>query len=323
MSPSPTAGTPVGSGNGATPELDMHLLEQLVAATLRRVRIERVMTDAGRAGSVHVDRIEVGDATIDKVTIHDFAAGLHGGSALLRNVRAILELHFQVRWRYDLKWFGSDSGTKTLGSKAKPIPLHDIRLPMLRDIGFEIPETGADDIEVTVQPVTDVALGGASFHDLAIDETRLPSEGFGVTGLEFGSVEIESFSAPAADSRQLTVGRFQPEAPLRLPDLEVRGLTLREVDVPEAGSAGAVSLMDIQPEEFEAPVFKIGDLFEAIFVATPVLHLQIGELVLSGLKASASIGAVQIQGLRTPVSVRGVRLGDLTLNQLSVDQLSI
>jgi hypothetical protein len=98
---------------------------------------------------------------------------------------------------------------------------------------------------------------------------------------------------------------------------------LPEVDVPEAGSAGAVSLMDIQPEDFEAPVFKIGDLFEAIFVATPVLHLQIGELVLSGLKASASIGAVQVKGLRTPVAVQGIRLGDLTLGQLSADQISI
>jgi hypothetical protein len=323
MSPSPTAGPLAGSGNGGAPTLDMHLLEQLVTATLRRVRIERVTTDAGRAGSVQVDRIEVGDATIDQVTIQDFAAGLHGGSALLRNVRAILELHFQVRWRYDLKWFGSDSGTKTLGSKAKPIPLHDIRLPMLQDIGFEVAETAADDIKATVQPVTGVALGSASFQDLAIDETRLPSDGFGVTGLDFGSVEIESFSAPAADSRQLTVGRFQPEAPLQLPDVEVRGLTLPEVDVPEAGSAGAVSLMDIQPEDFEAPVFKIGDLFEAIFVATPVLHLQIGELVLSGLKASASIGAVQVKGLRTPVAVQGIRLGDLTLGQLSADQISI
>ncbi len=81
--------------------------------------------------------------------------------------------------------------------------------------------------------------------------------------------------------------------------------------------------MDIQPETFEAPVFKIGDLFKAIFVATPVLHLQIGELVLSELSASASIGAVQIQGVSTPVSVQGVSLSALTLDQLSVDKIAV
>jgi hypothetical protein len=323
MSPSPVGGTLAGSGNGRHPELDTNLLEQLVAATLRRVQIGRVTTAAGRAGSVHIDRIDVGGATVDQVTIQDFAASLHCGSALLRNVRAILELHFKVRWSYDLKWFGSDSGIKTLGSKAKPIPLHDIRLPMLQDIAFEIPEAAVEDIQATVQPVTEVALGGASFEDLAIDDTRLPSDGFGITGLDFGALEIESFSAPAADSRQLTIGRFQPDAPLQLPDVEVRGIALPEVEIPDAGSDGAVSLMDIQPEEFEAPVFKIGDLFKATFIATPVLHLQIGELVLSDLSASASIGAVQIRGVSTPVTVRGVRLGELTLDQLSVDQISI
>jgi hypothetical protein len=323
MPSSATAAARAGSGNGSAPELDVHLLEQLVAATLRRIQIDRVTTAAGRAGSVHVDRIEVGDASIDQVTIRDFAASLHGGSALLRNVRAILELHFKVRWSYDLKWFGSDSGIKTLGSKAKPIPLHDIWLPMLQDIAFEIPQAAAGDIQATVQPVADVALGSAGFKDLAIDHTRLPSDGFGITGLDFGTVEIESFSAPAADSRQLTIGRFQPEAPLQLPDVEVRGIDLPEVEVPDAASAGAVSLMDIQPEEFEAPVFKIGDLFKATFIATPVLHLQIGELVLSDLRAAASIGAVQVRGLSTPVTVRGVRLGDLTLDQISVDQISI
>lgn len=323
MSQSPGGGTLVGSGNGAHPELDIGLLEQLVAAAVRRVQIDRVTTAAGRAGSVHVDRIDVGSATIEQVTIQNFAANLHCGSALLRNVRAILELHFKVRWSYDLKWFGSDSGIKALGSKAKPIPLHDIRIPMLRDIGFEIPEVAVEDVEATVQPVTDVALGGAGFEDLAIDDTRLPSDGFQITGLDFGALEIESFSAPAADSRQLTIGRFQPDAPLRLPDIEVRGIALPDVDVPDAGSAEAVSLMGIQPEEFEAPVFKIGNLFKATFIATPVLHLQIGELVLSDLSASASIGAVQVRGVTTPVTVRGVRLGELTLEQLSVEQLSV
>lgn len=305
------------------PELDPALLEQLASTAVRHLQIDRVATAAGRAGSVAVDRIDLGDATVDRVTIKDFTASLHCGSALLRNVRAILELHFKVRWSYDLKWFGSDSGMKTLGSKAKPIPLHDLRIPMLQDIAFEVPEAEVEDIEATVQPITQVALDGASFEDLAIDDTRLPSDGFGVTGLEVGSLEVESFSAPAADSGRVTIARFQPDAPLQLPDVEIRGISLPEVEVPDAGSAEAVSLMDIEPEEFEAPAFKIGDLFKATFVATPVLHLQIGELVLSELTAMASVGAVQVRGVQAPVSAQGIKLSDVKLDQLSAEQISI
>ena len=90
-----------------------------------------------------------------------------------------------------------------------------------------------------------------------------------------------------------------------------------------SASPEPVTLMDIQPETFEAPVFKIGDIFKAVFVATPVLHLQIGELVLTELSASASIGAVQIAGVSTPVSVEGIRLSDLTLDQLCVDKITV
>ena len=96
-----------------------------------------------------------------------------------------------MRWSYDLKWFGSDSGVKTLGSKAKPLPLHDIRIPMLRDIAFAIPAADVSDVSATVLPVTNVALGGASFTGLAIDDTRLPSDGFQLSGLDFASLEIE------------------------------------------------------------------------------------------------------------------------------------
>ena len=243
----------------ATPPLDPPAARPARNALRRRITVERIATAGGRAGSVHVDRIEVGEASIDSVTIEDLAAHLQCGAALLRNVRAILELHFEVRWSYDLKWLGSDNGVKTLGSKEKPIPLHDIRIPMLRDIAFDIPSAEVSDVSATVLPVTNVALGGASFEGLAIDDTRLPSDGFQLSGMDFASLEIEILRAPAADSRQLTIARFAPDEPLRLPDIGLGAIQLPEVDVPDVASPEPVTLMDIQPETFEAPVFKIGD----------------------------------------------------------------
>jgi hypothetical protein len=303
--------------------LDPRLLDQLQAAVRRRITVDSIAAAGGRAASVDVDRIEVGEATIEKVTIEHFSSRVTCGAALLRNVRAILELHFEVRWSYDLKWFGSDQGVKTLGSKAKTIPLHDIRIPVLRDIELEVPTVDVADVAASVQPVANVALGAAGFTDLAIGQTRLPSSGFQVSGLGFASFEISRFAAPDADSARLSIARFSPEAPLRLPDVAVGNIQIPEVAIPDVGSPEPVTLMDIQTETFEAPVFKIGDVFKAIFVATPVLHLQIGELVLSELRANASIGAVRVEGLTTPVSVQGVRLGGLTLDQLSAEGISV
>lgn len=311
------------STSSAAPELDQSLLDQLQAAVRRHVTVDSISVGGGRAGSAHVDRIEVGKATIDKVTIEHFSSQVRCGSALLRNVRAILELHYEVRWSYDLKWFGSDEGTKTLGSNAKTIPLHDIRIPMLRDISLEIPTVDVADVSATVQPVTDVALGSATFSGVAIQDTRLPSSGFRISGLGFASFQVEQFAAPDADSARLTIAQFSPDEPLHLPDVSVGNIELPDVEVPDVGSPEPVTVMDIQIETFEAPVFKIGDFFKAVFVAKPVLHLQIGELVLSDLSATASIGAVQVEGVTTPVAVHGIELGELSLTGLLAEGISV
>ncbi|MDS9469800.1 hypothetical protein RGQ15_19765 [Paracoccus sp. MBLB3053] len=303
--------------------LDPQLLEQLGAALRRRISVNSIAAAAGRAASVEIDRIEVGEASIEKVAIEHFSSRVTCGAALLRNVRAILELHFEVQWSYDLKWFGSDQGVKALGSKAKTIPLHDIRIPLLRDIELEVPSVDVSDVSASVQPVSDVALGAAGFTDLAIEQTRLPASGFRVSGLGFASFEVARFAAPDADSARLAIDRFSPEAPLRLPDVAVGNIEIPEVAIPDVGSPEPVTLMDIEPETFEAPVFKIGEFFKAIFIAKPVLHLQIGELVLSDLRAKASIGAVRVEGLSTPVSVEGLRLSGLTLDQVSAEGIRV
>lgn len=315
--PNPT----LNSAAAGAVAIDQGLLDALVTEVTRRLRIDRIGVASGRAESVGIGRVEIGDATVEGVRLRGLSARVNCGAALLRNVRAILELHFEVRWSYDLKWFGADSGIKALGSKAKPIPLHDIRIPMLQDIAIAVSEAELRDIEAEIQNIANLDLGGAGFENLAVDNTRLPSGGFGLSGLTYGELEIESFGAPTADSERLTIGRFSPDRPIAVPDVEVRGIAIPDIDVPDAASGGAISLMDIDPEDFEAPVFKIGDLFKAAFVARPLLHLQIGELVLTELKASAAIEAIRVEGASAPVTVRGIELEGVQLEQVSAQRI--
>lgn len=313
--------TPAVSAPPGAPPIDQALLDAISAEVSRRLRIDRIGVASGRAESVHIGRVEIGDATVEAARVRGLSARVNCGAALLRKVRAILEIHFEVRWSYDLKWFGADSGTKALGSKAKPIPLHDIRIPMLQDIAIDVPEAEVKDIEAEIQGIANLDLGGAGFENLAINNTRLPSGGFALSGLSYGELEIERFGAPTADSERLTVGRFTPDRPIEVPDVEVRGIAVPDIAVPDAASDGAISLMDIDPEDFEAPVFKIGDLFKAIFVARPILHLQIGELVLTELKASAAIEAIRVEGASAPVTVHSIELSGLQLDQLSAQRI--
>ncbi|MGF1477127.1 MAG: hypothetical protein ACFB6S_16400 [Geminicoccaceae bacterium] len=309
--------------NEMTPALDPALLDALDGADDQRLGIDRIACASGRAGHAAVGRIDVGEASLERLTLEGLATRIHCGSAILRNVRLILELHYTVHWSYDLKWLGSDSGIKKLGSKAKPIELHDITLPMVQDIDLVIPAASVDDVDVALRPIDDLALGSTRFEGLAIDDTRLPSDGFGLSGLGVGSFEIGQLAVPAADSRSLTIDRVSPDAPLRLPDLRLEGIDLPSVAIPDASSDGSVALMGIQLEAFEAPAFKIGDLFKATFVTEPVLHLQIGELVLAELSASASIDRARVENIQAPVTISGLRLGDLELNQVTVERIAV
>jgi len=310
--------------NGASHlQLDTGLLDSLTSAVLRKINIAQLSSARGRAESTDIDAISFGETSVDKVNIQNLSTDIKCGAAILRNVRIILELHYKVNWSYDLKWLGSDSGTKVLGSKAKPIPLHDIHIPVLQDISLDIPEAEVEDIEADIQPVTNTSLGGVSFEQLAVNNTNLPSDGFSISGLDFKSLELETFGAPASDSENVTISQFSPDNPVSLPSLSVSGIDIPSVSIDDVTSSDAVSIMDIQTEEFEAPAFKIGNLFKVYFITTPILHLQIGELVLSDLEAAASIGEVRVEGVSSAVAANGIKLDELTLENLIVNRVKV
>ena len=314
---------PTQSNNTVNAQLDSSLLKALTSAVLRRININKLASASGRAESVHIDNVTFEGTSVDKINIKNLSTNILCGAALLRNVRFILELHYRVNWEYDLKWLGSDSGTKELGSKAKPIPLHDIRIPMLQDIALDIPEAEVEGVEADIQPITNISLGGASFEDLAVNNTNLPSDGFSISGMDFESFELDSFGVPASDSENVSISQFSPDNPVNLPGISVSGIEVPSISIDDVVSNGAVSIMDITSEDFEAPVFKIGHLFKVYFIVAPVFHVQIGELVLSELEASASIGSVSVDGTSTAFSADGIKLDGLTLNDLVVNQVKV
>ncbi|OAI18802.1 hypothetical protein A1359_04345 [Methylomonas lenta] len=305
------------------PQLDNSLLESLTSAVLRRINIAQIASMQGRAKSVNIDAVTFEDTNVEQVNIENLSTNIKCGAAILRNVRMILELHYKVNWSYDLKWLGSNSGIKELGSKAKPIPLHDIHIPALQDIALDIPQAEIEDIDAEIQPVTNFSLGGIGFEDLAINNTNLPSDGFSLSGMGFKSFKLDTFGVPASDSEDLTISQFTPDNRVSLPTISVSGINIPSVAIDDVVSDGAVSIMDIQPEEFEAPVFKIGEYFKAYFIVTPVLHFQIGELVLSDLKASASIGSVSVERASSGIVAKGIKLDGLILNELTVNQVKV
>ena len=300
---------------------DEATLQRLMAAALRHVDVERLGVGSGTAGALSIGRITLEEASAGRVVLAGLSTRVRCGSAVLHDVRAILELGFTAHWRYDLKWLGSDSGVKALGSKANRVELHDIRLPMLQDFVFEIPEAVAEDVEATLEPIENLELGGSRLADVRAEGTRLPTDGFALDGLDLGTLEITAVTVPGATTRRLGIGELEPEGPLQLPGLDVRGIEVPALGIADVSSAGAVSLVGAALEPIEAPLFKLGELFAVRLVVEPVLHLQIGELVLSELEASAAIESAGVRDLAASVAIGDVAVDELALADIALSRV--
>jgi hypothetical protein len=310
------AGTGLSEEAGAPPSA-----ADVIARALRTIDIAQIGVVSGTAGSLGVDRIEVGEASIDRLVIQGVSASIQAGTTLLQDVRFLLELRLSVDWWYDFGWLGSDSGTVGLPTLGFGLTLGNVLVPSLQDINLSVPSATVTDAGASIAPITHVDLGAARFRDLRVEDTQLPSAGFGLSGMDLGSVTVDNVGFPASTSRRLTLGEFTPDAPLRVPVAEVTGIQIPSAHVPNVVSQGAVDIENAQATR-RGVSLSFG-LFGFTFWVQPVFDIHIGQLTLSDVTAAASIARLRLEDVSAPVTIRGVRMGDLQLEQLTVNQVSI
>jgi hypothetical protein len=293
----------------------------VIARALRTIDIGQIGAVSGTAGSLGIERIELGEATIDRLVIQGISASIQAGATWLQDVRFVLELRLSVDWWYDFGRLGSGGGTVGLPSISFGLTLGNVLVPSLDDINLSVPSAVVNDAGAAIAPITNLDLGGASFRDLRVDDTQLPSAGFGLSGMDLGAVSIENVGFPAAASRRLSIGHFMPDGPLRLPAAEVTGIQIPSAQIPNVVSQGAVDIQDAQATR-RGVSLSLG-LFGFTFWVAPVFDIHIGQLTLSNVIAAASIERLRLEDVSAPVTIRGVRMGDLQLEQLTVNQVSI
>lgn len=299
---------------------DAQTLEALASAAIRHLSIDSIQALCGSSASLDIAKVAFTETTVDSVAVGGLSTQVSCGAAVLNDVKAILELNFTAHWRYDLKWLGGDSGIKVLGSKANTVELHDIHLPMLQDFRFDIPQIELSDVAAKIDPLTSLQFGGSDLEGLKISNTDAPADGFSLSGIDLGNLEITGLKVPSTRTGSVQVDSFKPVEPLTLPAVSLGPITIPSIEIDDVSSEGSVSVMGAELETIEAPIFKLGNLFQIKLVVDPVLHLQIGALVLSELEARAHIDSVVARDIRSTVCVEGLSMEDLVLEEASVDK---
>jgi hypothetical protein len=289
----------------------------LVRRALRRVNVPSILARSGTAGRIAIDRVTLGQATIDRVNIQGVNATLDAGTTQLEGFRMVLRVRVGIRFRV----FGfTRERSVTFGF---PFDVGTVSIPRLDDIAVALPSAVATGTQIAVQPVADLELGAGTFDDLRIEGTLLPAAGFGLDGLDLGAVRLRDFEVPATFTEAVSIGRFAPDLPLRLPTTVVTGVRLPDVDVPRVSSSAPIEVPNIRPNDLEQSAgLDLIILSVRVFVR-PTIDIRIAALTINDIAAASSIDRIALENISAPVTISGLRLGDVELREVTVNEITV
>ncbi len=308
-----SGGTATRDRDSGSSDAAAEVTARLIGPLMRRVDVAQILARSGVAGSVGVDQVRLGEATIDRVHIQGLHATLDAGNSRLEQVRVLLRLVIRVRVR--VLWVSLDRSAEF----SFPFTIGTVTIPRLDNIAVSVSDATVTGTHVEVQPVNALDLGAARFSDLNIEGTLLPAVGFGLGGLDLGNVTLRDFAVPGTYTERLSIGTFAPDRPLRLPTTVISGIALPHVAVPQVSSSGAIEVPDITPQNL-APDVSLGPIRITV---QPIMNMHIGRLTISDIDASSSIDRVALENISAPVSISGLHLGELELSQVTVNQITV
>lgn len=294
-----------------------HFARGLVEPVLRRIAVSRIAVRSGSAGALSVDQITLGRATIDKVNIQGLNASLDAGDSRLEGFRMVLRLTAGLRFRV----FGiGRTRSVTFGF---PFNVGTVNIPRLDNIALRVPTATVSGARAEVEPVRSLDLGGGEFSDLRMDGTLLPSAGFALAGMDIGAIKMRDLEVPATFTETMSIGTFTPNGPLRLPVTAVTDVRLPDVEVPRVSSSAPISVPDVRPDDLERSVgFDLIILSVRLFVR-PVVDIQISALTINDIEAVSSIDRIGLENISAPVTISGLRLADVALREVTVNEIAI
>lgn len=309
-----------GPGNVDMNRVEAYLerrLPGILTALSRKVNIAKIDADSGAVGAIDIGKVELGDTTVDKLTLQNTSATLSSGRALMSNVRVNLELQFTLDWWIDIGIYDR-SGSENMGSLNFNVNVGDIRVPSLEEIDLNIPTVTVNDLQASMSPITNLPLDGATFKNAVVQDTAAPSAGFSLSGMSVGDFSLSSAQLPATTSRQATIQQFAPEGEVVLPNAQLGPIQMPSTSINNV-SSNNIMIDAVANRRGLSGNFGV---FGVTIWVRPIAHTNIGSMVLQDAALSAVVNSADIQNARLNVQVRDVKMTDLDLQNIKVTDIS-
>ncbi len=302
-----------------------NLSSVLAAAVMRRINLPKFISASGNANSITIDQIRLNDTSVDRVDVLDVKTEVDTGTVSLENARAIVSLnlrfnfsvHIPLPWPFDDIDFGDSI---SLGGITFPFDIGDISIPALNNVDLEIPSATLTDIQASLEPVNNLNLGGAAFNGLELDDTVLPSAGFGLSGMNLGGLSLNQLSMPSVTSARLSVERFSLENALLLPSVSIEDIQLPSTSAAQVTTTAPIVVPGVTAETRNIPLTS--GLLNTSIDISPTLTIAISSMVINNISAVSTITKIDIRDIRSSVEVSCVTANGLELNSLQLESIN-
>ncbi len=281
-------------------------------------------TQVARLGVQQVDigELSAGPLAIGKLVLDDLNVGLSTGAARLQNLRVTVSVELSLDWRVGvtIDWLGDWSwrGTIDLGAQSVTVPLGNVNVPGLQSLSIDVGTLSVSNVSAVIGAIRNLRLGALVAEQVQLDDVEVPAAGFQLAGLALAGAQLDGVGVPRISAATATAGRVHGQA-LPLGAMTIPNLALPTASVGQIASdaldAGATS----NPLVFSADA---GVLRVSLSV-TPGAHMHADELRLSNVRASASVGQIELQNVVLPYDVLDVKLSQLGLETIDVPTLEV
>jgi len=274
--------------------------------------------DIQRAGvnTVSVGQVGIGPITIGKLILTDFTLNTAASGAFLRNFVVTLTYKMSLDWRLHIELPGKtidDNGTEDLDSPTFIVGFGDIRVPGFENLKVAIDTLSIDNPAAVVSPLNSLQLGAAIAETIQARNLTLPSQGFTLTGLGIGGLNIGGFGVPAAKLDSVTIGRVHGDA-FPMGPMSLSNLGFPSVTIPDIVGQGVDTVGTPKPKAFHLDL----GCFDLTLKVNPTAEAHIDQLVIRNITANTSIGKIELDNVVAPYE-----LLNLTLSQIGIDNVSV
>lgn len=266
--------------------------------------------------TVSVGQVGIGPVTIGQLVLTDFELNTAAAGAYLRNFVVTITYTMKLDWHLHIDLPGNvidDSGTEDLDSPTFIVGFGDIRVPGLENLKIDIASLVVDNPTATINPVSNIQLGAAVAEQIQAKNLKLPTAGFSLNGLGLGTLNVAGFGAPAATVDSVSIARVHGNT-TPFGQMALSNLSVPSVTIPDIVAQGVDSTATPKPKAFH---LDMGCL-DLVLKVNPTAQAHIDQLVIRQIKASTSIGKLELHNVVAPYE-----LLNLTLAQIGIDTISV